>query len=218
MVNSELRVWGRKNSANVQKTLWALEELQLPYSHRLVGGAHGGLADPAFLAMNPNGLVPVLQDGDLTLWESHATVRYLAATYGRDTLWRDDPVERAIVDQWTDWTATTFQPAWLGLFWSFVRTPASQRDPVVIANYHNRTVFALGMLNACLLARPCLAGDSVSYADIVAGVSLHRLFTMDIDLPALPGVEAWYERLGKSKAFQKVVMVSYAELVGRLEF
>nr|WP_295885848.1 glutathione S-transferase [uncultured Devosia sp.] len=119
----ELTLWGRASSANVQKVLWALGELGLAYEHRLVGGPHGGLDDPHYRAMNPNGLVPTLQDGDLVLWESHAILRYLAATYGADMLWRDDVRERAIVDQWTDWTATTFQPAWISVFWLFVRTP-----------------------------------------------------------------------------------------------
>lgn len=215
---AELTLWGRASSANVQKVLWALGELGLPYEHKLVGGAHGGLDTPEFRAMNPNGLVPVLQDGDLTLWESHAILRYLAASYGADTLWRSDSRKRAKVDQWTDWTATTFQPGWISVFWLFVRTPQEQHDRKAIAAAHMRTVAALRILDANLADRDYLAGDRLSYADIAAGVALYRWFTMDIDRPAMPGVENWYRRLQERPAFQRAVMVSYADLVGRLAF
>ena len=211
-------LWGRASSANVQKTLWALEEMGVPYEHRQVGGAFGGLDDPEFRAMNPNGLVPVLQDGDLTMWESHATLRYLAAAYGQDSLWREDPRQRAIVDQWTDWTATTFQSGWIAVFWLLVRTPPEQHDRKAIAAAHAKTISALRILDANLAERDYLAGDRLSYADIAAGVALYRLFTMEIERPAMPGVENWYRRLQARPAFQRAVMVSYAELVGRLAF
>lgn len=211
-----LTLWGRASSANVQKTLWALGELGLPYSHQLVGGQHGGLDEPHYRALNPNGLVPTLQDGDLTVWESHATLRYLAAAYGGNLLWRADPRERALVDQWTDWTATTFQPAWIAVFWLFVRTPREQQDARAIATAHAKTVSALRILDTTLAERDYLAGDGLSYADIAAGVALYRWFTMEIDRPAMPGVENWYRRLQQRPAFRKAVMVSYAELVGKL--
>jgi glutathione S-transferase len=217
-LSPNLTLWGRASSANVQKTLWALEELGVPYSHHLVGGMHGGLDDPHFRAMNPNGLVPVLQDGELTLWESHATLRYLAASYGEDLLWRGEARERAMLDQWTDWTATTFQPAWIAVFWLFVRTPKAQHDAKAIAAAHGKTVAALRILDANLAERDYVAGDRVSYADIAAGVALYRWFTMDIDRPAMPGVENWYRRLQQRPAFRKAVMVDYGELVGRLAF
>ncbi len=217
-MSPNLTLWGRASSANVQKTLWALEELGLPYAHKLVGGAHGGLNEPAYRAMNPNGLVPTLQDGDLTVWESHATLRYLAATYGENLLWPADPRERALVDQWTDWTATTFQPGWIAVFWLFVRTPREQRDEKAIAGALAKTIAALRIADASLAERDYLAGDSLSYADIAAGVALYRWFTMDIDRPAMPGVENWYLRLQQRPAFRKAVMVSYEELVGRLAF
>ena len=199
-------------------TLWALEELGLPYTHKLVGGAHGGLDEPAYRAMNPNGLVPPLQDGDLTVWESHATLRYLAGSYGENLLWPADPRERALVDQWTDWTATTFQPGWIAVFWLFVRTPREQHDEKAITAAIGKTIAALRILDATLAERDYLAGDKLSYADIAAGVALYRWFTMDIDRPAMPGVENWYLRLQQRPAFRKAVMISYEELVGRLAF
>jgi glutathione S-transferase len=108
-----ITLWGRASSANVQKARWALAEIGLAYEHTPLGGKYGGNKEPAYLAMNPNGLIPTLRDGDLVLWESHAIVRYLAATYSAGGLWPEGPSARAIVDQWTDWTVATFQPAWV---------------------------------------------------------------------------------------------------------
>ncbi|KKB83746.1 hypothetical protein VW29_13765 [Devosia limi DSM 17137] len=217
-MTSGLILWGRKSSANLQKTLWALEELGLTYEHRLVGGSHGGLDDPAYRALNPNGLVPTLQDGDLTVWESHATIRYLAGAYGQESLWRADPRQRARVDQWTDWTATTFQPAWLGLFWLAVRTPTDQQDAKAIARAYNKTIAALTLMERELGQHAYLADEELSYADIAAGIALYRWFTMAVDRPDMPNVQAWYQRLSGRAAFRRTVMVSYAELVGRLAF
>jgi glutathione S-transferase len=216
-MSTSLTLWGRKSSCNVQKVQWLLEELELPYVHKPVGGRFGGI-DDAYRALNPNGLVPTLQDGDVTVWESHAIVRYLAAAYGDASLWPADPRCRALVDQWTDWTATTFQPPWIGLFWALVRTPPEQHDAKAIAGLHARSLAAFAILDAELDRRPYLSGEYFGYADIVAGVSLYRWFDMAVERPAMPAVEAWYARLGERPAFRSTIMVSYAELVGRLEF
>ena len=212
-----ITVWGRLNSINVQKVIWALEETGVAYEHIPLGGKFGGLDDPAYRAMNPNGKVPTLRDGDLTMWESHAIVRYLAAAYGNG-LWLADPTARAIADQWTDWTATTFQPAWIDVFWLFVRTPAAQHDKVAIGKALAASYSAYGILDQRLSASPFLAGDALTYADIVAGVSMYRWMTMEIQRPELPHLAAWYERLKARPAFQKAVCVSYADMVGRLTF
>jgi glutathione S-transferase len=215
---SGITLWGRANSANVQKTMWALEELGLAYEHVPLGGSYMGLDNPAYLALNPNGLVPTLQDADLTVWESHATVRYLTAAYGAGTLWPEDARARAMADQWTDWTATTYQPAWIKVFWNVVRTPVEQHDPVDIANALALTGKCLAILDRQLEKSEYLAGAALTYADIVAGVSLYRWFTMDIERPQTPHVALWYKRLAERPAFRKVVMVSYQELVGRLAY
>lgn len=212
-----ITVWGRLNSINVQKVIWALEETGVAYEHVPLGGKFGGLDDPAYRAMNPNGKVPTLRDGDLTMWESHASVRYLAAAYGNG-LWLADPKARAIADQWTDWTATTFQPAWIDVFWLFVRTPTAQHDKVAIGKALAASFNAYGILDRRLATTRFLAGDALSYADIVAGVSMYRWMTMEIQRPELPHLAAWYERLTARPAFQKAVCVSYADMVGRLTF
>ena len=209
---------GRLSSVNVQKVVWALEELRLDYEQVNLGGKFGGLDEPAYRALNPNGKVPTLRDGELVVWESHAIVRYLAAGYGTGSLWPVDVKRRAIVDQWTDWTATTFQPAWIDVFWRFVRTPAAQHDKAAIGRALAAAFEAYAHLDRGLAASPFLGGETLTYADIVAGASMFRWMTMKIERPPLPNLEAWYRRLEERPAFRKGVCVSYEDLVGRLGF
>ena len=213
-----ITLWGRLNSANVQKAVWALEELALPYQHVPAGGSFGGLDSPDFLAMNPNGRVPVLRDEELTLWESHAVVRYLSAEYGSGLLFPLEPVERAPVDQWTDWVATTFQPAWIAVFWDLVRTPVAQHDRARIERGIAATLRCFQMMEQRLRDTPFLGGRNFTYADIVAGVAMYRWTSIDIDRPELPAVAAWHGRLKERPAVQKAVCLPYDELVGRLDF
>jgi glutathione S-transferase len=213
-----ITLWGRLSSANVQKVVWTLEELGLPYEHVPVGGRFGGNDTPDYLAMNPNGLVPTLRDGDLVVWESHAIVRYLAASYGAGTLWPADPKERASVDQWTDWTATTFQPAWIAVFWQLVRTPEPQRDRAAIDKSVAATNRCFSIMEQALSKSPYLAGSQLTYADIVAGTAMYRWTTMEVERPPMPAVEAWHGRLSERPAFRKAVSVDYEELRARLAF
>lgn len=212
---TEIILWGRANSANVQKAVWALEEVGEAYDRRDAGGKFGGLDTPQFAAMNPNRLVPVLQHDGLTLWESHAIVRYVAARFGQATLWRDDIGERAIVDQWTDWSVSTFQPAWIGVFSNVVRTAPERHDREAIAAAMAKSIEAFKIMEAQLEKTPYLAGEAFSYADIVAGVSLYRWTTMEIERPHMPAVAAWHARLAERPAFDKAVCVSYEDLRAR---
>jgi glutathione S-transferase len=213
-----ITLWGRRSSSNVQKAVWALEELGIPYDQIELGGPHKGLDSADYLRLNPNGLVPTLMDGDLVVWESHAILRYLSAAYASGLLWPTDNRARAIADQWTDWTATTFQPAWLGPFWLIVRTPPAQQDQQAIAAALVNAFKPFEILDRQLARTPYLAGDEFTYADIAAGVSMYRWTTMPIERPVLANVEAWHQRLLARPAFQKAVCVSYAELVGKLKF
>ena len=123
-----LKVWGRRSSFNVQKVMWLIGELELAHEHIDAGGAFGGLDTPDFLAMNPHGRIPVIRDDTATIWESHAILRYLAARHGAGRFWSDDPVVRAVVDGWMDWSHTALQPDFLvGVFWGFYRMPEEKR-------------------------------------------------------------------------------------------
>ena len=124
-----LRIWGRRNSINVQKAMWAVAELGLEHERIDAGGQFGGLASDEYVQMNPNRRVPTIDDGGVVVWESHAIVRYLAAKYGAGTLWPEDCGTRARSDMWMDWTTADLQPAFIGgVFWNFYRTPEPQRN------------------------------------------------------------------------------------------
>jgi len=210
-----ITLWGRLSSGNVQKAVWALQEVGVPYEQVELGGAFKGLDTQEFLALNPNGFVPVLQDGELTLWESHAIVRYLSAEYASGLLWPTDNRARSLADQWTDWTATTFQPAWIEAFRLIIRIPADQHDRQAIDAALVKAHKVLEILDQRLGDAPYLAGEEFTYADIVAGVAMYRWTTMPIERPVLRNVDAWHLRLLARPAFQKAVCISYAELVGR---
>lgn len=213
-----ITLWGRESSANVQKVRWTLAEIGLAYEHIPLGGKYGGNRDAAYLALNPNGLVPTLRDGDLVLWESHAIVRYLAATYCAGGLWPESPAERAIVDQWTDWTATSFQPAWIAVFWYLVRTPKAQHNAAAIARSVAETERCLSAMEGRLMQSRYLGGEMLTYADLVAGVAMYRWSTMEIERASHPAVEAWHQRLRQRPTFRDAVEIDYRELVGRLAF
>jgi glutathione S-transferase len=213
-----LKVWGRRSSANVQKVMWLIGELQLPHEHIPAGGPYGVVNEPRFRAMNPNGLVPVIEDDGLVMWESNAILRYLGATHGRDEFWSGDPRKRAPIDQWIDWAGTTLQPDMIGLFVNYWRTPENQRNPNAIRNFEQRAERSLRLLDQELGKRPYIAGESFSLADIASGVHLYRYYTMGTSFPALANVEAWYRRLQERPPYREHVMISYAELRGRLSF
>ena len=213
-----ITLWGRKNSINVQKALWTLAELALPFEHVDAGGDAGGLDVPAFRAMNPHGRVPVLKDSETAIWESNTIVRYLAADYSSGELCPADPLQRARCEQWMDWTLATLQPAIGGLFWAFYRTPAAQRDLALVRRLEVDSARALETLDRWLSTHRHMAGDAFSMADIPAGVLMFRHFALEIERPAVPAVEAWRQRLAERAPYREMVMRPFDELYGRLAF
>jgi glutathione S-transferase len=210
-----MKLWGRASSINVQKVLWTLGEIGLDCEHVEVGGRFGGLDTPAFRSKNPHGRIPVLEDGGRALWESNAIVRYLATRYSPGALAPEDPTERSASDAWMDWTATTLQPVFLGFFWSWYRTPEDRRDAARNAALLADTHRTFGLLDAELARRDL---SQLTMGDIPMGAQLYRYFTLDIERPSLPHLEAWYARLCDRPAYRAGVMRPYDELKGRLAF
>jgi glutathione S-transferase len=213
-----LRIWGRRSAFNVQKVLWTVGELGLAHEHVDAGGSAGGLDAREFLAMNPHGQIPVVVDGDSTLWESHSIIRYLAATYGAGSLWPEDPAERSLADRWMDWMLATLQPDFMTLFWGFFRTPEPQRNEDRIEGARERCARHFRLLDAHLSAHRYLAGPAFTMGDIPAATSLYRYFEMGLPVPELPSVRAWYGRLAERAAYREHVMRPFEELRGRLAF
>lgn len=214
-----LQVWGRRSAFNVQKVMWLVGELGLAHEHIPAGGSFGVRDTPAFLQMNPHGRIPLVKDGQTVVWESHAILRYLAATYGAPEFWSDDAAVRSEADRWMDWAQCSLQTAFIdGVFWGGYRTPVHLQDSQLLAANIQRCSQHFRLLNCVLADRAFLAGDSLSLADIAAGTNLYRYFELDIERPSVPNVERWYAQLKDRAAYQTHVMIPFAELRGRQAF
>jgi glutathione S-transferase len=207
-----LTVLGRASSSNVQVAMWAVGELDLTCERRDVGGRYGGNDMPEYRAMNPMGLVPVLIDGDVVMFESCAILRYLGARYGDGAFWPEDPALRGPLDSWAEWSKTTFAPAVMPLFWGLVRTAPSKRDVKAMQRAAAAIAPLARMLDARIGAGPWLAGPAFSFADIVAGHQLNRYFSLDFEREETPALRAYWERLKERPAYREHAMASWAEL------
>jgi glutathione S-transferase len=199
-----LKIWGRTNSVNVKKALWAMEELGLNYERIDAGMQHGVTKTPEYLKMNPNSLVPTIDDDGFVLWESHAIVRYLAAKHGAGTLWPNDLRVRADADRWMDW-AFTFQSAMRAVFWGLIRTPSEKRDLKAIEEGRKRSAELLAVAESALSKNSYVAGKAFTMGDIPLGCEVQRWMRVPIERPRFPNVEAWFERLRSRPAFVKHV-------------
>lgn len=198
-----IEIWGRTNSVNVQKVIWASEELGLPYRRIDAGGAFGVVDTPAFRALNPNGRIPTLVDGDVVLWESHAIVRYLALKAGSESLYPADPAARAGIERWLDWTLSTLAPAERGMFWGLVRTPPAERDAAAIEAARAASETCWRLLDAQLAGRGHPEAGRFTLADVPLGAHAHRWYAMpEIARPDLPALRAWYETLLRRPAYR----------------
>ena len=201
-----LKVWGRKNSANVQKAMWAIGELKLAHERIDIAGAFGRNREPAYLSLNPNGLVPTLEDGDLVLWESNSIVRYLACLHGQGTLEPADPKARARASQWMDWQLSVLGPAIHATFWGLVRTPPEKRDLAAIAASKTKTTAAIAILDAQLAKTAYVAGDAFSMGDIPVGVFSYRFHALVPERPPLPHFERWFAAISARPAFRDHIL------------
>jgi len=202
-----LKIWGRTNSINAQKVLWALNELKVPYERIDAGMQFGVVNEPFYRRMNPNGRVPTIDDDGFVLWESNAIVRYLSAKHGAGTLWPSDPKQRADSDRWMDWASTTIGPPITPVFWGLVRTPTEKRDGKAIEEGTKKLNAVFEVLEQSLDARDYVAGAAFTMGDIPVGVYVYRWSALPIDRPSLPRVEAYYRRLQQRTPFKQHVMM-----------
>jgi glutathione S-transferase len=214
-----LTIYGRMSSFNVQKVMWLVGELGVAHTLVQLGGSFGGLDTPQFRAMNPNGRVPVVNDDGVIVWESHAILRYLAARYGAPKFWSADPSERSQADRWMDWSQTTLQPDFLtGVFWGYYRTPAPQRNMLVVDEKVRRCAEHFQLLDSQLADRSFLLGEELSLADIPVGTHLYRYFNIEMARRDLPNVKRWYGELQRRPSYRSHVMIAFEELYGRLAY
>jgi glutathione S-transferase len=203
----QLTIWGRPNSVNVQKVLWCLAELDLPFRRIDAGMQYGRNTEADYLAMNPNGRVPTLVDGDYVLWESNSIMRYLCMAYGANApIYPDAPRHRAAIDRWLDWTLSTVQPVDRPVFWGLVRTPVEKRDMVQIQKDADAEAEVWKVADRALATRTYIEGEAFSIADIALGAYARRWLGVEgIRRPALAHLDRWFARLAERPGFVRFI-------------
>jgi len=205
-----LKIWGRANSSNLKKVTWLCEEMGLPYERIDAGMAFGVVGTPEYRKLNPNGLVPTIDDDGFILWESNAIVRYLAAKHSAGKLWPNDLEARADSDRWMDWCAATLWPAFRPVFWNLIRTPAEKRNQAEIDAGIKSTGEVLSRLDARLAGRKFVGGEELTMGDIAFGPIVYLVQNVMPEKPNLPNYEAWYSRISERPAFRKTVALPIA--------
>ena len=201
-----LIIWGRDNSVNVQKVLWYCEEAGLEYDRRDAGLNFGVVDTAEYRAINPNGLVPTIDDDGFILWESNTIVRYLASKHSRGSLWPEDARRRARAEQWMDWSNTVYWPAIRPLFMGLIRTEPAKRGAQALEQHRLAGIKVVTMIDEHLASHAYMGGDQFSIGDIPLGCGVWRWMAMPIERPPLPNLERWFAQLGERPAFRKVVM------------
>ena len=194
-----LQIWGRLSSINVRKVVWCAQELGLAFQRTEAGGRFGVVQTPAYRALNPNALVPAIEDDDgVRLWESNVIVRYLSARHSAGALYPEPLAARFDAERWMDWQQTTLNPAGRDAFIQWVRTPAERRDAAAAARSAQATEPLFALLDTHLASRAYLGGDRLTMADIPIGCELHRWFGLPADLytrPTWPNLERYFAAL-----------------------
>lgn len=200
-----LRLWGRMSSINVRKVVWTLRELGLAYERLEAGGAFGVVDTAQYRSRNPNGLVPLLEDGDFTLWESNVIVRYLCAKHAPGTLYPESLQARADAERWMDWQQTTFNRASRDAFIQLVRTPAEKRNVQLLERSIAATEPLFAVLDRHLADREYICGERFTMGDIPLGCEAHRWFNLPRTHGSWVQVERWYSALRARPATDTVL-------------
>lgn len=200
-----LKIWGRMSSINVKKVVWTAQELALDIQRTEAGGLFGVVKTPEYMALNPNSLVPVIEDEDYVLWESNVIVRYLCKKHSHGDMYPAGLHEQFDAEQWMDWQQTTLNPASRAGFWQLVRTPPEQRNAAVIAESNAAVEALMAVLDAHLANRNFMVGERFTVADIPIACEIHRWFGLPQERQSRPHIERWYERMRARQASKGVL-------------
>jgi glutathione S-transferase len=203
-----LKLWGRISSINVRKVMWTAQYLKLPITRVDVGGKIGLLDTPEYQRMNPNAMIPVLQDGDFTLWESNVIVRYLCEKYSSGALCPSEVQSRFDAERWMDWQQSELNRATGPAFVQWFRTEPQQRSMAIIEDSTRKTQRWLAILESHLQQRRYMASDHLTMADIPILCEIHRWWAVPQPRPSYPAIERWYAPLLAHEASKGVLDVS----------
>ena len=203
-----LKIWGRISSVNVQKVVWCADEIGLQYERVDAGGSFGQTRTAEYLAMNPNALVPTIDDDGFVLYESNAIVRYLAGRHSADKLWPTDLRKRADADRWMEWQSTSFTPAMRDVFWQLIRTPQAQRDMAAVEKSRAECDRLAGILDAHLAKKRYLTDHGFTAADIVVGCAAHRWLLLPVQREGRPHLQRWYDQIKSRPGARQVTSLA----------
>jgi glutathione S-transferase len=199
-----LRIYGYAASINVRKVLWMCEELHLPFEREDWGGGFRSTSEAAFRALNPVGMVPVIDDAGVVVWESNVILRYLATKHGRDDLLPSAAADRARIEQWMDWQASDFNNSWRIPFQALVRKNPQMQDPGAIKAGADMFIRMMAIVDEQLSRTGAyIAGSRFTLADIPMGLAVHRWYSTPIDKPRYPNVDRYYEQLLERSGFKR---------------
>ena len=200
-----LKIWGRMSSINVKKVVWTAQELGLDFQRTEAGGLFGVVTTPEYMQMNPNSLVPVIEDDGYVLWESNVIVRYLAAKYASGQMYPTDLRERFDAERWMDWQQTTLNPVSRPGFWQLIRTPPEQRNAALMAESNAAVEALMCTLDMHLAHRKFMVGERFTVADIPLACEVHRWFGLPQPRQSRPHIERWYASLRTRQASKGVL-------------
>ena len=200
-----LKIWGRVSSINVRKVVLAAQWLDIPFERIDAGHEFGIVKTPEYLAKNPNGMIPLIEDGDFQLWESNVIVRYLCAKHSPGKLYPQELTGRFDAERWMDWQQTTLNPAGRNAFMQLIRTPADKRSADLVAQSVSATEPLMALLDAHLSRHAFMAGDRFTMADIPIACELHRWHGLPLERPARPHIGRWYQGILANPASRGVL-------------
>ena len=200
-----LKIWGRMSSINVKKVVWTAQELGLDFQRTEAGGLFGVVTTPDYMALNPNSLVPVIEDDDYVLWESNVIVRYLCAKYSSGQMYPTDLRERFDAERWMDWQQTSLNPVSRPGFWQLIRTPPEQRNAALMAESNAAVEALMFTLDMHLANRAFMVGERFTMADIPLACEVHRWFGLPQPRQSRPHIERWYADLRARQASKGVL-------------
>ena len=195
-----MKLLGRKTSGNVQKVLWLLEELKLPYEREDYGRQFNNTQTPEYLGLNPNAKVPTLVDDEVIIWESNTILRYLA-TKAKSALYPGDPAKRTHIERWMDWQLASLNNPYLAMFREAKLEP--EKRGADFAAQEKDFAAQLSILDKSM--KKWVAGDDITIADFCLGPIVHRCLRFPIELPELPNLQRWDAAIASRQAFKKAI-------------
>jgi glutathione S-transferase len=183
------------------RSIWAAEEVGVDYEFISTSYLEESKTSE-YLAINPNGRIPALVDGDLVLFESMAINLYLAKTYG-GKLYPSDPHDEARAIQWTIWGMTELEPHLIPMVLHKVLFPEDQRDPAVVSKAETDVERPLAVLDAQLSDREYLLGGDFTIADLNVAGALSTAAFVKYDISKFENAARWMSRCTGRPSFAR---------------